>query len=350
MFKKFFISVVFILLIISNIQSQNPNKCYIPAKNTGLECFKRGQYELALDWYNKAKECKDIPPKTLIDSLISQATICLEIKQKADKNFISKNFKSAEFYYRKLLEINALDSISRNQLFLSLIPPNMVFVLGDTFDMGSTRGLNREKPLHKVFVSSFYIDKNEITVAQYRSFCKETKREMPNPPPWGWNDYEPIVKVSWLDASEFAKWAGKRLPTEAEWEFAARGGKLSKKCRYSGSNSIQLVAWYFSNSKAKAQQVQTKVPNELGIFDMSGNVWEYCSDWFAENYYAESPVENPQGPENGEARVIRGGAWSLDEEFNTSTFRSNFNPVYSSNRNGFRCVKDIPSEFEKQKK
>jgi formylglycine-generating enzyme len=184
-----------------------------------------------------------------------------------------------------------------------------VFVKGGTFQMGSNNGEDDEKPVHQVTVSDFYMAKTEVTVAQYRVFCKATGRTMPEPPHWGWLDDHPIVYVSWNDCAAFCNWEGGRLPTEAEWEFAAIGGTQSNGFLYSGGESINEVAWYSENSGNKTHQVGTKSPNELGIFDMSGNVWEWCADWYGKNYYSNGLALNPKGPNSGWGRVLRGGFW-----------------------------------------
>lgn len=215
----------------------------------------------------------------------------------------------------------------------------MVLVKGGTFQMGSNE-YDEEKPIHSVTVSDFYIDKYEVKVKQYREFCNATGRSMPKAPSLGWRDTHPIVNVSWDDATAYAKWAGKRLPTEAEWEYAARGGNQSKGFKYSGSNSIDEAAWYWYNSGEKAHPVGQKKPNELGIYDMSGNVWEWCSDWYDENYYSDSPTTNPEGPDSGSKRVRRGGSWFYFGVICRVANRSWNWPDSRDIDHGFRCVKN----------
>jgi formylglycine-generating enzyme required for sulfatase activity len=215
---------------------------------------------------------------------------------------------------------------------------NMVFVKGGTFDMGSTQYPN-EMPVHSVTLDDFWIDKYEVSVAEYRSFCEATGRAMPEKEPaWGWKDDYPMVNVSWLDAEAYAQYVGKRLPTEAEWEYAARGGSKSNNYLYAGAPYAQLVGWFEGNSANTAQPRGLKKPNELGIYDMSGNVWEWCQD-----YYASYPSEhqtNPKGPKTGINRVIRGGSW-FGNAANLRVANRYYSPEgYGSSLIGFRLVKD----------
>lgn len=234
------------------------------------------------------------------------------------------------------------------------IPEGMVFVEGGTFVMGNPEGYYYNSlPQHKVSLHDFFLDVTEVTVAQYRAFCKSTSKRMPSPPPGGWSDKNPIVNVSWSDANAYAQWAGKRLPTEAEWEYAARGGNLSHGFLYSGSNDALAVGWFEENSERRTQPVATKQANELGLFDMSGNVGEWCSDWYDDQYYeniAEQVSSNPGGPgygrdrmEAGPWRVIRGG--SIENNVSGGWYthvgdRSWMEFTMSNKTTGFRCAKD----------
>jgi formylglycine-generating enzyme len=218
-------------------------------------------------------------------------------------------------------------------------PKGMVFVDRGEFRMGG--GRPDEKPVHSVTVNGFYLDAMEVTVAQYRLFCRATKRAVPKPPSKGWKEDHPISNVSWDDASAYAAWAGKRLPTEAEWEFAARGGRVSKGFDYSGSSTVAEVAWYERNSGGRAHGVGKKSPNELGLFDMSGNVWEWCSDWYDPGYYSVSPSFDPKGPLTGTDRVQRGGSWDNGEFNCVASDRNPCPPSFGSEFVGFRCAKDL---------
>ncbi len=219
---------------------------------------------------------------------------------------------------------------------------NWMYVEGGTFTMGSMTGPRDEQPLHSVQVSDFYITTHEITVAEYRKFCQTTGRRMPSQTPeWGWDENNPIVYVSWFDAQAFSEWAGGRLPTEAEWEFAAKGGTKTRNTEYSGSNQSMVVAWHDVNAKSQSQPVGLKPANELELYDMSGNVSEWCADWFDKEYYKKSPKSNPKGPAKGERKTLRGGSF-LDFAFsNRVTKRMSLTPGTKSKDVGFRVVKDI---------
>ena len=203
-------------------------------------------------------------------------------------------------------------------IFEEISYDEMVFVKGGTFMMGATEEQGTEDPwddeypVHEVTVSDFYIGKYEVT--------QELWEYVMGYNPSGYKGAKrPVECVSWLDCVDFItnlnKLTGKKFdfPTEAEWEYAARGGAKSMGYKYAGSNNIDEVAWYVDNSGGDTHQVGLKLPNELGLYDMSGNVEEWSGDWFDENYYSISPSENPTGPKIGDKIVCRGGAKSYTE-------------------------------------
>ncbi|NOZ34472.1 MAG: formylglycine-generating enzyme family protein [Chlorobi bacterium] len=265
--------------------------------------------------------------------------------------------------------------------------PKMILVEGGTYTMGSNSGVPEEKPAHKVTVNSFYIGEHEVTVAEYKKFASATGKRLPEPPDkewmdshkytqmfyvssgkqwWGWEPNLPMQHVNWYDASEYCNWLSKqnglskcyvknadggwdfdrtkngyRLPTEAEWEFAARGGNKSGKYKYSGSDNINSVAWYDETSKLSGpKNVKTKDPNELGIYDMSGNVWEWCSDYYQTSYYSKSPEKNPFCATPMPYRVIRGGSWHYRAELAKVTSRDGPKAGMSNYNYGFRLAKN----------
>ena len=229
----------------------------------------------------------------------------------------------------------------------------MIAVEGGTFTMGATAeqgsDVDRdESPTHQVALSSYMIGKTEVTQELWEAVMgkslSQIASELGNSTRGVGINY-PMYYVSWEDCQEFITklnaLTGKtfRLPTEAEWEFAARGGNKSKGYKYSGSNTIVDVAWYISNSNYASCPVATKAPNELGIYDMSGNVWEWCSDWFG-NYSSESQT-NPTGPNGASSRVFRGGGWYSDTRYCRVAYRGNNTPDYINSYLGLRlCLSE----------
>ncbi len=216
----------------------------------------------------------------------------------------------------------------------------MVFVEGGTFTMGATEeqgsdAFSDEKPTHSVTLSDYYIGETEVTQELWKAVMGK------NPSYFKGNDL-PVERVSYKDVQKFItklnQKTGKtfRLPTEAEWEYAARGGKKSKGYKYSGSNNINDVAWYYDNSNSKTHSVKTKQPNELGIYDMSGNVEEWCSDWYGD--YTSYSQTNPQGPSSGSYRVIRGGSWSFNAKGCRVASRIHIYPSNGYDDLGFRLA------------
>jgi len=254
----------------------------------------------------------------------------------------------------------------------SSIVPQMVLVEKGSFTMGDTwgDGESDEKPTHKVtFTYDFYMGKYEVTFDEYDAFCEATGRNKPKDEDWG-RGIRPVINVSWNDAIAYCNWlsekeklpkaydnsgnlldkdgrittdpsrvVGYRLPTEAEWEYAARGGNKNKVYKYSGSDTVNDVAWYWDNSGRKTQEVGKKVPNELVIYDMSGNVWEWCSDWYGG--YSGSAQTNPYN-NSGSGRVLRGGSWYDNAAFVRVAFRNDRLPAYTNFRMGFRITRTVP--------
>ena len=210
----------------------------------------------------------------------------------------------------------------------------MVAVRGGTFQMGATSEQGSaangdEKPAHRVTLSDYYIGQTEVTQALWQAVMGS------NPSNWKGNNL-PVENVSWNDCQQFItrlnQLTGRRfrLPTEAEWEYAARGGAKSRGYKYAGSDDIGSVAWYDGNSGSKTHPVGQKRANELGVYDMAGNVWEWCQDWYGS--YSSSAQTNPQGPSSASYRVFRGGGCYYSARDCRVSNRNNLNPDY---RNGY---------------
>ncbi len=223
---------------------------------------------------------------------------------------------------------------------------DFILVEGGEFLMGDDNSdYAGEKPAHRVKLSSFYIGKYPLTQSQWQAIMGEN-------PSKDKGENRPVEWVSWSDAQDFiiklneqTGWQF-RLPTEAEWEYAARGGKYSQGYIYSGSDKLKQVGWYAENSNDETHEAGLLLANELGIYDMSGNVWEWCVDWYryGEGYYEDCQkqglVENPHGPDNGDYRVIRGGSCFDDSMDCRATYRSRYSYVPDDRGEGigFRLV------------
>jgi formylglycine-generating enzyme required for sulfatase activity len=219
----------------------------------------------------------------------------------------------------------------------------MVFVEGGEFWMGDDNGvLTREKPAHKVSLDDCYIGKYLLTQRVWLEVLGEN-------PSFFESGNRPVETVSWNEVQKFIQMlnirTGKayRLPTEAEWEYAAKGGQKSRGFLYAGSDKLDEVGFYYRNSDLETKHVGFLFPNELGLYDMSGNVYEWCQDWFDSNYYEfcakQGMVFNPTGPENGDYRVVRSGSWLNGfEEDCRSSYRGGNGPKDRSNYLGFRLV------------
>jgi len=215
----------------------------------------------------------------------------------------------------------------------------MVAIPGGTFSMGSNNGSSDEQPVLNVSLSAYYMGETEVTQALWQAVMGT------NPSYHKDCDQCPVEQVSWDDAQRFIRnlnqLTGKRyrLPTEAEWEYAAKGGQSYT---YSGSNVIKEVAWYDGNSKGETHPVKQKRANGYGLFDMTGNVWEWCADWYAADYYSKSHDKNPEGPSTGNRQVLRGGSWDYSSEGCRVANRSGNNPSYSSIDDGLRLAVSGP--------
>ena len=269
-----------------------------------------------------------------------------------DEYFAEENFTKAKEQYLSAQRIKANDPHVKSQLKkcdekirekaiaeAKEIPS--VSLTGGSFMMGDEEGFPDERPVHEVQLSGFRMSKNEVTVKQYRAFCELTGRQMPPAPSFGYKDNLPMTNVTWHEANAFCKWVGGRLPTEAEWEYAARDGGGA--ARYSGGNVLSRLAVYDGNSGGQPMAVGSKSANSSGIRDLTGNVSEWCSDWYYRKYPSESQ-QNPRGPGSGTDKIIRGGGFNsspnstMDGDQLRNTYRNHRKPDTRSASVGFRVA------------
>jgi len=224
----------------------------------------------------------------------------------------------------------------------------LVQIPGGKFLMG-TDSEGDHHPVHEVYVNAFRMDKYEVTNAQYQEFCDTTGHRLPEF--WGKCDFRcgpdfpnhPVTGVSWFDAVAYGEWCGKRLPTEAEWEYAARGG-LKGKNYPRGDELDPAMGNYVKSEKGGPVAVGSYPANGFGLHDLQGNVVEWVRDYYDPDYYASSPAKNPQGPETGKFRVIRGGGWHSGPVCNRVYYRNALPPGWVDFSVGFRCVTDPESD------
>jgi sulfatase modifying factor 1 len=244
----------------------------------------------------------------------------------------------------------------------------MVMVPGGRFEMGSEKGSRDESPVHRVWVDSFLMDRYEVTQEQYGKFPLPDPSHFKNPK-------HPTEQMNWTDAALYCNersraegleacydeetWQcnfqanGYRLPTEAEWEYACRAG-TDGECFFGGAaRKLKDYVWFAQDSGNKTHPVGQKKPNPWGLFDMYGNVAEWCNDFYSRNYYRQSPAKNPKGPSEGKERVLRGGAWNSSASSCRSSYRvgdpSINDTCLASDAIGFRCVRNAPQGIPKKK-
>jgi len=233
--------------------------------------------------------------------------------------------------------------------FLKKIVDNLVIIPGGSYLMGANDGEDDERPIHNVLLDDFYLGKYVVTQGEWYELM-ETR-------PWLGKEYvlesdnAPAVNISWYDAREFLRNLGRlagetfRLPTEAEWEYACRAGGTGKFFHGSLKLNLAKYAWFYDNAFKPAtmfaQEVGQLKPNKFGLYDMLGNVYEWCSDWYRRNYYNKSPVQNPPGPMYGDSKSVRGGDWARTDYFLRVSSRRYYSPHYKDANVGFRVAKRI---------
>ena len=381
-----FLSLVFLL----NMTTAHA-QCFGKYSKEGDDAKAKGELKLAIEKWEKAKKCSDKPANHNLDAKIREANSKLTKPKPSKPNKPNKpqetsipstpvidqtqndkiawsiaestNVVSAyELYLKKFPQGDSAIIARKRITELSVVPPKqnipspspptavqtviepimeMGLVKGGTFQMGNNNSrYDDEKPAHEVRLNDFYIGKYEVTIKQWKTIMGSL--------PDGNDDKScpdcPVVNVSWNDTQLFidrlnTKTGKKyRLPTEAEWEYAARGGSQSKKLDYAGSNNASLVGWFSENSNGKPNTVGKKIPNELGIYDMTGNVREWCADYYDENYYKNIISDNPKGATSGISRVFRGGDYNDIKEDLSLTLRGSQTDNFLDKNLGFRLV------------
>lgn len=240
---------------------------------------------------------------------------------------------------------------------LAQAPKGMIFIPGGEFLRGRSHALpddglkwwpellSDDRPARRISVDAFYVDTYEVTTTEYARFILNTRQKPPynwgSPNPPGGKENHPVSGVSWFDAQAYCRWAGKRLPTEAEWERAARG--LPEGHMYPWGERKP------SKKDARFDTVEGPGPvgqfaaNGFGLYDIAGNVWEWCQDWYEREYYAQAPEKNPLGPRKGMYKVIRGGSWADVDKYLTTAYRSWARPAEETPTVGIRCAASIGS-------
>jgi formylglycine-generating enzyme required for sulfatase activity len=240
-------------------------------------------------------------------------------------------------------------------LSLAAADPGMVFIPGGEYLRGRSHALpddglkwdpvllQDERPVKRIRLDPFYLDAREVTIGQYAGFVKAKKHRAP----YNWAKGEmpagkekfPVAAVDWFDASAYCEWSGKRLPTEAEWERAARGVAEGRKYPWGDREPSKQDACY--DTLGGPCEVGKSAANYLGLFDMAGNVWEWTADRYGREYYKAAPEANPRGPGEGQYRVIRGGSWADVTKYLTNSYRSWARPLERSPNIGIRCAKSF---------
>jgi len=370
------ILISFVVLFSFSGKSQIIQSCYLGNKALAIAYFQKGDYEQSKIYYLRALACKDLPKHHVVNKNLPTVKKCLRLKHKGDSLMARTNYVEARIYYHKILMLNPLDKINKESkiacedsvLNSYKIQANkhhkneMILVKGGTFKMGSEDGAYDEKPVHQVTVKNFYISQYEVSNAEFVEFLNAKGNRFEGGKKWvnlegsykdekcrlykvgekfevelGYKNY-PVVYISWYAAAAYAKWKKLRLPTEAEWEYAARGGNKSKNYLYAGSNEIAQVAWYDNTAMGRGSlPCGLKQANELGLYDMSGNIWEWCSDWYKP--YNLKANGYPLGVDATSHKILRGGAWYRISSLCRNTYRFVHPPHARYSDVGFRVAK-----------
>ena len=347
---KHILTIILLLSTLTVAAQNNYSPCYTNNMAKGNAAFNQGKYSEARAYFINAKQCNGGNPSVAqqkinsCDAKIKAQKEAAEAKRKADQE-AKRKAEEAAAKQRAIAEAKAR---GYEEITVNGVTFKMIYVEGGTFTMGCTpeQGsdcYDDESPSHQVSLSDFCIGEVEVTQALWKAV-------MGNNPSRFKGDNLPVENVSWNDCQEFIQklnqLSGKtfRLPTEAEWEYAARGGKNHSRYKYAGSNDINAVAWCTVNIYDRKENspdygthpVKGKQANELGLYDMSGNVWEWCSDW--KRSYDNSSRTNPKGPSSGLYRVLRGGSWYDSPGYCRVFYRYSDRPDFGGFSNGFRLA------------
>lgn len=274
---------------------------------------------------------------SLVDSTVHIDTVLSSILNDLTVNYLDLAQKAQD----KKDSIENAPAQKALKAAISGIKSNMIRLRGGSFTMGKVSGDNNEAPEHVVDIKQFYLSRYEITNSDWNAVLPEEPAKGAICPDC------PVENISWNDIERFLKKLNElthenyRLPTEAEWEFAAKGGIQSVNNAFSGGSKVDKYGWFNSNSSGKSHSVGTKSANELGLFDLTGNVAEWCSDWYDGTYYNKSERNNPAGPKSGKEKVVRGGSWDDYDINSRNTYRTSHQPTYKDNRIGFRLALDL---------
>jgi formylglycine-generating enzyme required for sulfatase activity len=286
--------------------------------------------------------------KLVISEPNAPPTKVAEAKDTLDiANKLGLDVEQQVFYQQVLVKLQQLHTQSpESQATAEHHAPSMVLVPAGEFTMGSATGDADERPVHQVYVAAFFMDKYQVSVGQYAKFLEATSQAAP--PDWSVmnkprHQTRPVVNVDWTDAAAFCAWAGKRQPTEAEWEKAARGtdGRLYPWGNEppSGSLANMMKERWSNHWTLSSGGTFEEGKSPYGIYDMAGNVWEWVSDWYASDFYQTGPSQNPTGPPTGVYKVIRGGSWGSGPKGLRSAERETHAPSFRGYGTGFRCAK-----------
>lgn len=393
------LSIVFFFAISIQLQAQ----CFDKFSREGDAARAKGEIKLAIEKWERAKKCSDKPSNNNLENKIKEAEKLLkpnvavstptpkpnptrpsekekerererqrieqerdQERQKIERDQTAWNsaqkadnitayqdylneFPVGIFRYSAKKRIEQLTPTSQRVDDFVIVTEsfaielNMTLIKGGSFIMGNESSrYDDEKPAHEVRLNDFFMSKNEVTIEQWKTVMKNLPKNLETKE---CGDC-PIHNVSWTDIQTFLVELNKktrkkyRLPTEAEWEYAARGGNKSNKFNYSGGNEATQIGWFLENANGKPNSVGKKTPNELGLNDMTGNVREWCSDFYEENYYKNSTQSNPKGGASGTSRVFRGGDFNDVKEDLSPTLRGSQTENFLDKNLGFRLVLD----------